>query len=299
MFVNDTHKETFEARRAEHRRGGALQKICGARTRGGRLCHHAPLRGFRRCNRHGGPLAYKAVKERQLQALARGALTWEQFEVYERRRMVNRLQSQWKRNPWLPGRTIDLGEHEAAFQTQIQLAARITDIPPSLLDWLRWKYRRLQIDRHQNEKWLEVVRNELPKRLNAIASVRDKEIVDPHADSAHVLNGQWLVADLPTAASKRNLPNRPAKPRAAKAPQLPKVRRTSADYDADFRVNARFENRSLLAELFEHHPAPDQQEAILAALLARLASPDDTAAARQWQTIISAHQRRRLGHGSA
>jgi hypothetical protein len=157
-FLNDRHRTAFELARDEHRRGGALAKCCGAHTRNGTACGMPPLKGHTRCLRHAGPHAARRHRDEQLHELAAGRLDPAVFEKAEKRRAANRMRQLWKKDPWISGSTLALGSHEDAFRASLTaLGWRVEDIPPAVLDWARWRFRRLQIDRQQDTGWAEAL----------------------------------------------------------------------------------------------------------------------------------------------
>lgn len=165
-FVDYEHQARFEEGRAEYRRGGPMAPLCGATSRVGGLCRHAPLEGHNRCLRHAGPKAARAHRQRQFEAMQAGKISYAEFAKAEAKRAANRLRDQWKKNPWISGSTVDLGEHEMPFQGDMQhWVGADRAIPPAVMDWLRWRYRRFQIDRSKNEDWATLLRDELPRRL--------------------------------------------------------------------------------------------------------------------------------------
>ncbi len=93
-----------------------------------------------------------------------GKISYADFARSEAKRGANRLRDQWKKDPWVHGRTIDLLEHEMAFQGELLHWNGSRRLAPAIMDWLRWKFRRLQIDRAQNEAWALLLRDELPRR---------------------------------------------------------------------------------------------------------------------------------------
>ena len=109
------HSERFVAAARQVQRGGPLAAVCGARTRTGAACAQEPLAGGVRCLRHAGPRAAAAHRDSQLAGLRTGRVTPEVFARAEARRARNRLVDAWKRNPSVPGSTIDLGPDEGAF----------------------------------------------------------------------------------------------------------------------------------------------------------------------------------------
>ncbi len=88
----------------------------------------------------------------------------EEWNRAEARRAANRLGDQWKKKPWLPGSTIDLGAHESAFRDALG-AVGVDTLPPAVADWLRWCYRRMQIDRQNEEAWHKALTQDLPRRV--------------------------------------------------------------------------------------------------------------------------------------
>lgn len=143
---------------------------CGARTKSGRACTQIPITDSRtgRCLRHAGPKAAAAHRERQLAGLRSGRVTPEVFARAEARRARNRLLDAWKRNPSVPGATIDLGADEGGFQDSLAALGvqPCTDLP-AVMDWLRWRYRRCMIDRADAGAWAGAVQDGLRKRVAA------------------------------------------------------------------------------------------------------------------------------------
>lgn len=164
-FYSEAHRSAFEEGNRLYRRGGPLASTCGARLPGGGTCEYAPLKGEARCLRHGGPAAAKRYRDRQMQGLETGRVSPAEFARAEARRARNALQLSWKRDPRVPGATIDLGEHEWAFQEAAQrrdVDAR--NLYPAVADWLRWQWQRTQRDRDNPAGWMRVCREDLPKR---------------------------------------------------------------------------------------------------------------------------------------
>lgn len=142
---------------------------CSARTKGGAPCPQPPLRGGPRCLRHAGPKAALAHRERQRARLATGGVTPAEWARAEARRARNKVGSAWRSDPSLPGATIELGpEEEARFRaTLVAACIKLDALLPALSDWLRWRFRRCQVDRTDNAAWERAVRLELPKRREA------------------------------------------------------------------------------------------------------------------------------------
>jgi hypothetical protein len=167
-FLNEEHRAAFETARADHRRGGPLAKICGARTRGGAACKLPPLKGHTRCLRHAGPKAARRYREHQLKEVAVGRLEPVIFEAAEQRRAANRQRWLWKKyGPWVPGSTISLGVHEEGFAEALRaMGYQAASVPPGIADALRWKYRRFMVDRMRSAEWAKALEG-LTDRIRA------------------------------------------------------------------------------------------------------------------------------------
>ena len=150
-----------------HQRGGPLSPMCVVRTRTGRACTQVPIKeGKGRCLRHCGPHAARAHRETQLRQMATGKTSPEAFARAEARRARNKLINGWKKNPSLPGKTIDLGQHEVTFlDTVAALSVDVDALYPAQADWLRWRFQRTQVDRTADAAWLRAVRVDLPKQI--------------------------------------------------------------------------------------------------------------------------------------
>lgn len=226
-FADNAQRENFRSAGRLHGRGGAKQKICGARRHGGGVCRRAPLKGHWRCLMHCGPKAARTYRERQLADLRAGKLSPAEFQRAEARRAANRLRTMWRKDPWLLGSTIDLGDHEEAFLRAVG-PSHLQYCAPSVLDWLRWRYRRLCIDREQMQKWQEVVHTDMPKRI-AEAGPRPRDILPDDSETA---GGPWCAA-APAPFSRRRTCDRE---RAAVPPlrtkPLPRLPRCEAEKGA-------------------------------------------------------------------
>lgn len=167
-FQSETQRTNFEGARADHVRGGALARPCGARLRTGRICTQLALAGEARCLRHCGPDAAARFRERQIAGLRTGSVSPEAWVRAEARRARSALTWAWRKNPLLPGRTIDLGPDEAAFSASAAaLGVDVYALYPAQADWLRWRWQRVQKDRPDDRLWLKVVREDLPRQRAA------------------------------------------------------------------------------------------------------------------------------------
>jgi hypothetical protein len=74
----------------------------------------------------------------------------------------------WKRDPRLPGQTIDLEADEDAFREDARALGVDADaLYPAVADALRWTWRRHMKDRPNEGAWQRAVRQELPRRQTA------------------------------------------------------------------------------------------------------------------------------------
>jgi hypothetical protein len=212
-FINQKHRNAFSEAAAEHGRGGASAKHCGARTRSGGTCKMAPLKGHWRCLRHAGPAAARVHRDRQLRELAAGRLDPTVFNRAEQRRAANRLRWEWRKHgPWVPGSTIDLGAQEAVFAEHLAGAGfQFFAIPPAVIDWLRWRFRRHYLDRRSADRWAA-----------SLADARTRIREAGPAPTFPVTNDGNRVAAAPFA-TPRNLPTWSRRRQPDKPRRMPKA----------------------------------------------------------------------------
>lgn len=167
-FKTETQRERFFEAATLYARGGPLARLCGAKLRTGGTCTQLALAGEARCLRHGGPDAARRYRERQKAGLEQGSVTAEEWARAEARRARNALTWAWRKDPHLPGHTIDLGPDEAAFvASAAALGVDVGGLYPAQRDWLRWRWRRHQKDRPDAARWAKAVREELPRQRAA------------------------------------------------------------------------------------------------------------------------------------
>lgn len=282
-FYSPEHEARFHEAAKRMARGGADSEICGARTRTGGVCRQPRLRGGKRCLRHGGPHAARAHRERQLHDLALGRIRFEAFSRAEAKRAVNRLRWEWKKNPWQPGQTIDLGAFEERFRIEsgiARLGAGVR-VPPAVLDWLRWRFRRLQIDRKRDEEWLRVLREDYPRRVRD-AGPPPSMGTAPHINAPEPL---WR-AERVGVRSKRQ---RRDAPRAVPEPPTRKLRERPVPDDIDENALALMaaEHRDTLAPLLDKCRSEKEQRTVILALREYLAAPTDSGAGARWRDAVT------------
>lgn len=168
-FKTELQRDRFQEAASRHVRTGPLARICGAKLRAANaICTQLALAGESRCIRHAGPDASRRFRDRQYARLKAGSVTPDEWARAEVRRARNALQWAWRKDPHLPGKTIDLGRDEAAFQDAVRaLGGDAGSIYPALADWLRWRWQRTQRDRTEDGRWRQAVRDELPRRFAA------------------------------------------------------------------------------------------------------------------------------------
>jgi hypothetical protein len=167
-FKSETQPERFFEAAKPYVRGGPLARTCRARLRTGGTCTQLALAGEARCLRHGGPAAARRFRERQKAGLEQGSVSAEEWARAEAKRARNALTWAWRKDPRLPGRTIDLGADEVAFAASAaDLGVDVDGLYPALADWLRWRWRRHQKDRPNAGLWHKAVREELPRQRAA------------------------------------------------------------------------------------------------------------------------------------
>lgn len=283
--------EVFQAAAKLFQRGGPLAPACGARTRNGGACTNPPIKeSKRRCLSHCGPKAANAYRERQKRRFEAGQISAEEWNRAEARRAANRLGEAWKKDPWVLGRTIDLGEHEAAFVEALG-GIDVAALSPAVVDWLRWKYQRLQIDTRNDAAWMDVRLNKLPARVES-AGKRSEATLGSAAGTNGVL-GVWQPSKGSSAApSRRSLPDHPRAPQPPRRSAVaragrPRVRPASADEQKEL-LDLYRDYVSVLRPIMELTNGEAKQWAVLRTLRAYLNSPQDAAAHQRWLELAQA-----------
>lgn len=272
-------------------RGGPLAPTCGARTRNGGACPNPPIKeGKGRCLSHCGPKAANAFRERQKRRFETGQVSAEEWNRAEARRAANRLGDAWKTDPWIPGRTIDLGEREAQFVEALG-GIDVAELAPAVVDWLRWKYQRLQIDTLNGAAWMDVRLKKLPARVER-AGERPGSAV-PRAIEVGAPRGVWQPSGSRCAArSRRGLPDHPRASKPAHRPATvrigrPPVRPTSADKQQEL-LKLYCDQVSMLRPIMEMTNDEAKKWAILRALRAYLNAPQDIGVHQRWLALVQA-----------
>jgi hypothetical protein len=203
---------------------GADARRCGAPTRTGTPCRCVALRRRDRCSLHLGCSQASARRVRLLEQAARGEATPEQAERAGVRAAANRQRVLWRRDPWAPGVTLDLGDAEGAMAAALRASGHEPRrLPPAVLDGLRWRWRRAFLDgRRRPEAWAAALAG-IPGRLRAAGPAPPgwRPVETP------ALPGLVYDAAAPAVASKRRDPDRLRVP--GRAPPQPPLGAMSAE----------------------------------------------------------------------
>jgi len=308
-FRSDEHAAAFKAAaRTLGGFGGPAMPTCGARTRNGGTCNHPALKGGNgRCLGHAGPHAARLYRERQRKAFMSGRISAEVWNKAEARRQATLTGNRWRKRPWLPGSTIELDAPDEA-DLRADLAQRGVDVDnlaPSVADWLRWKYRRTQIDRRDDGRWLKVVLDLLPERIRragprpvqgeAEAGTEGRQAgAVGRAEGVRWRPLPWAMDRAGSEAgapSKRALPDRPKAPpvlrgKGYKRPGRPRTQPASEDEMTElmevYRANA-----ALAGPMLDRCPADGERLAVLRALRDFVQKPDDRRAREGWMAMVA------------
>ena len=299
-FLSEDHKQAFQQAARRTQRGGPEAPNCGARTRNGGLCRNTPTFSGKRCLRHAGPHHATLYREKQLRDFAVGKLSFAKWRKAEAKRAVNRLRERWKKSPWHPGSTINLGEHELLFQEEMRAHGVVLDqMPPATADWLRWKYRRHQLDRDNDVAWKEVLHHEFKDRLEKAGPCPLNTSGSLVAEMVDVVGPVW-AAEKPNHFSKRNSPDllhpSPANKGRdsaiavfeAEEPAMP----DPDDEQAMQRLaQVNYENCGTLNSLYAKCPHEADKMKVLLALRDAIDQPDNKTAQQRWFQIVAALHR--------
>ena len=156
------HAAAFAAGRERYWRAGGAPRCC-APTRAGTPCQKPVKAAGLRCVFHSGRGAGRSRRARRLDP---EQSTPEQIARAVRRAALNRLSCQWRKDPWAPGLTLDLGDHEDAFRAALAAAGwPVERVPYAVADWARWKWRRAFLDGRQVPDIWRLALALLPARL--------------------------------------------------------------------------------------------------------------------------------------
>lgn len=313
-FWHEEHEAALGAARVRVQRGGPDAVVCGARNRTGAACLNLPIReGKGRCMNHAGPHAARLHRERQRQAFLSGKISHTEWSKAEARRAANRLGWAWKKNPWVPGTTIDLGPAEHDLRADLlRRGLDVATLAPAVADWLRWRYRRTQIDRQDERGWLRTLVEVLPGRITKAGPRPDAMPADVGAD---VVAGAEVAytAEPSNAAQPRTrapvkvrtwTPDGESSARTSKrlrddTPRAPKVIRGKGygrrgrprtqppkEEEMDDLMAAYRAHRVTVAPMLERCRSEGEQLAVLRALRDFMADPSDAGARDRWCTYV-------------
>jgi len=302
-YLSKAHQARFEAGREKYRPGGELAARCGANTNSGKVCTRHPVAdGNGRCIQHCGQIVARQYRQRQYDKFTKGQVSSAVWFKAEQKRAVNRLREKWKKDPWVPGCTIDLDEHEEAFRQTLKQDPDM--LPAAVADWLRWRYRRLQIDRNSDAGWAKVLREDLPVRISAAGEMPNGDAV---LDSLLKQTAAPLWRVEPRGQfSKRNNADRPSQRSAAQvdsqarnnwsnsptnaatpASAAPQCETGGEDNRTQQLVKVNCEHQATLAPLYARCPGERDRVRVLSALADYVAAPDDTVARANWTATLA------------
>ncbi len=279
-FRDDAHREKFEAARERAGLGGVDRECCGARLRTGGFCALPVVSGFPRCRKHGGPAQARVVRQRQVEALAKGELSPADFERFEKRRAANRLTYRWRANPWLPGATIDLAEHEGRFRDELAaMGFRLNQVPPAVLDKARWKFRRTVLDRGRLAGWTDFLAGQLQELIDGAGPA------PPPVDGVQLVERPAFVVAPIMPGSKRRLADAR---RGAAPPRIGPVPKAAplALSEREAAGRALWEHRGALSGVLAFARSDDDRLAIGAAFLRLQAKPGDPDETQRWTDLV-------------
>lgn len=289
-FISPEHEYSFLQGAMAHRIGTPGSRACGARLRTGAACPNPPIKESPkgRCLSHCGPHAARAYRARQKRRFEAGSVSAAEWNRAEARRAANRLGDKWKKNPWLPGKTIDLGEQEYAFREALG-GVNVDALPPAVADWVRWRYRRTQIDRQSLDAWRKALHHELPARV-ADAGPRP-DVASGRSSKPGAAPRTWTV-DARSAAgfSRRQLADRTKAPKARRGkgyprPGRPRTQPADEDEFADL-MRVYRENAAVLGPIMDVMKGEEKQLFVLRTLRDYLARPQDVELCKRWIALV-------------
>jgi hypothetical protein len=245
------------------------------------------VKGFDRCRHHIGGADAKRFRQLKQKRFEQGKLTPQQMRNYAARRARNRLNAIWRRDPWVPGQTIDLGEHEADFRLELAYSGcDISELAPALADKARWKWRRFRLDGQSADKWHEFVSRDLPQQITK-AGPRPAD----YDARLPAVNIEPVKAAPAGPSSRRRNSDRPRrqKPAGISAKRQRGRPRKALSLQLDEQTTAQLiaQNAELRTAL-AMSKSDDEARKTIAAFHGLLLAPGDAVAAIEWQRRLIA-----------
>ncbi len=286
------YSNILEVKRTQTQFGGVGRTICGAGNRHGGICRRPPIKeGRGRCLMHCGPKAAKEYRERQRQEFLSGRISATEWKRHEERRATNRLRENWKKSPWKPGQTIDLGKWTADFERSLrEHGIDPVALPPAVLDWARWKFRRYRLDRRDDAKWRRILREDLPDRVRSAGPCPSDLATSTDVGPG---SGAISLTHPPDRSSKRVRPDQPkavSKVRVRKQFHRGRPRKHVTMTEAEENELALFQVKHIatLRPLYEQCRSNRQRLNVIHALRSFVSNPNDRGAQEHWMAVLEA-----------
>lgn len=247
---------------------------------------------------HAGPHAANLHRQRVWRQVQSGKVSFAEWEERERRRDASRIKRLWKADPWLAGSTIDLGEHEGTFRNELSaLGYDLFDMPPSILDWLRWAFRRTQIDRNEQVRWREALERELPDRLRLVSPRPAHQETEHAANELTGAHPVWRTANVEdNPRGKRRRSGRqyrfdPVQDVQHQSPRPGRQHNTQPGEDEITNLYRHYrESRETLWPILENCTEEHEKLRVLRAWRDRVERPESQAALKHWIGIVAKYR---------
>ncbi|NIZ62992.1 hypothetical protein DL239_18665 [Sedimentitalea sp. CY04] len=166
-------------------------------------------------------------------------------------------------------------------------------LPPAVVDWLRWRYRRTQIDRPNSASWYKALTQDLQRRIELAGPRPTGTDYSEHKFASAPRT--WAVSETgTTSSSRRELPDTPRAPKIVRGkgytrPGRPRTQPADEnEFDDLMRVYR--QNTAVLEQIMSAARGEAKQLAVLRTLRDYLARPADVEACKRWLELVEAVQ---------